>query len=162
MPAYKEKTKNTWYVSFYFTDWTGTRKRHLRRGFKRQKDALEYEREFLVKQQGSPDMLFSSLYDLYQKDGKARVKETTITTREPLFKKHILPYLGNMPINKITPADIRAWQNQILQATYITKGYKENIPPHMLRCFMCSFPLFLIMQSPITGSHLIRLSWRAV
>ena len=122
MPAYKEKTKNTWYVSFYFTDWTGTRKRHLRRGFKRQKDALEYEREFLVKQQGSPDMLFSSLYDLYQKDGKARVKETTITTREPLFKKHILPYFGNMPINKITPADIRAWQNQILQATYISKG----------------------------------------
>ena len=85
MPAYKEKTKNTWYVSFYFTDWTGTRKRHLRRGFKRQKDALEYEREFLVKQQGSPDMLFSSLYDLYQKDGKARVRETTIPARDPLF-----------------------------------------------------------------------------
>ena len=129
MPAYKEKTKNTWYVSFYFTDWTGTRKRHLRRGFKRQKDALEYDREFLVKQQGSPDMLFSSLYDLYQKDGKARVKETTITTRDPLFKKHILPYLGNMPINKITPADIRAWQNQILQATYISKKIQRKYSP---------------------------------
>ena len=129
MPAYKEKTKNTWYVSFYFTDWTGTRKRHLKRGFKRQKDALEYEREFLVKQQGSPDMLFSSLYDLYQKDGVARVKETTITSREPLFKKHILPYFGNMPINKITPADIRAWQNQILQATYISKGTPKKYSP---------------------------------
>lgn len=34
-----------------------------------------------------------------------------------------------MPINKITPADIRAWQNQILQATYISKGTPKKYSP---------------------------------
>lgn len=34
-----------------------------------------------------------------------------------------------MPINKITPADIRAWQNQILQATYISKKIQRKYSP---------------------------------
>ena len=25
MPAYKDKAKGTWYASFYYEDWTGTR-----------------------------------------------------------------------------------------------------------------------------------------
>ncbi|WP_367881767.1 hypothetical protein [Dialister invisus] len=41
----------------------------------------------------------------------------------------MLPYFGNMPINKITPADIRAWQNQILQATYISKKIQRKYSP---------------------------------
>ena len=133
MPAYKDKNSNTWYASFYYTDWTGARKRHLKRGFKRQKDALEHEREFLVKQQGTPDMLFSSLYELYKKDGTARVRPTTSISREPLFKKHILPYFGNKPINKITPVDVRAWQNQILQATHTVRGTPKKYSPTYIK-----------------------------
>lgn len=34
-----------------------------------------------------------------------------------------------MPINKITSADIRAWQNQILQATYISKKIQRKYSP---------------------------------
>ena len=27
MPVYKNEERNTWYASFYYTDWTGQRKR---------------------------------------------------------------------------------------------------------------------------------------
>ena len=49
MPVYKDEERKTWYVSFYYTDWTGERKRKLKRGFKRERDAKEYEREFIYK-----------------------------------------------------------------------------------------------------------------
>ena len=33
MPAYKDQQKGTWYVSFYYQDWTGKRQKKLKRGF---------------------------------------------------------------------------------------------------------------------------------
>ena len=27
MPAYKDKESNTWYVNFYYNDWTGEKKK---------------------------------------------------------------------------------------------------------------------------------------
>lgn len=116
MPAYKNG--NEWESQFYYIDWTGQRKKKHKRGFKRQKDALNYEREFLVQQQGTPDMLFSSLYECYKKDFTHRIRLSTIEIKENLFKKHILPYFGNKPINKITATDIRSWQNKILSMNY--------------------------------------------
>nr|DAZ05878.1 MAG TPA: Integrase [Caudoviricetes sp.] len=116
MPAYKNGTE--WESQFYYVDWTGTRKKKHKRGFKRQKDALAYEREFLVQQQGSPDMLFSSLYELYKKDFTHRIRLSTIEIKESQFKTHILPYFGNKQINKITPANVREWQNKILAMNY--------------------------------------------
>lgn len=120
MPAYKDDN-GLWRVSFYFTDWTGKRIRKMKRGFKRKKDALDYEREFKVRQQGAPDMLFASLYKLYIEDCGARLRPTTMTNKKAIFNKHILPYFGNKPVNKITPRGIRKWQNAILQ-----QGHKET------------------------------------
>lgn len=34
MPAYKDKTKGTWYVSFSYIDWTGKKIQKLKRGLK--------------------------------------------------------------------------------------------------------------------------------
>ena len=47
MPAYKDKKRGTWYANFYYTDWTGERKHKCKRGFKREKDAKQYEQDFL-------------------------------------------------------------------------------------------------------------------
>lgn len=33
MPAYKDKNKGTWYVSFHYFDWTGKNVRKMKRGF---------------------------------------------------------------------------------------------------------------------------------
>ena len=34
MPTYKNKEKNTFYCSFYYTDWTGKKCRKKKEGFK--------------------------------------------------------------------------------------------------------------------------------
>ena len=41
-----EKTKS-WYCKFYYTDYTGTKKQKKKRGFKLQREAKEWERNFL-------------------------------------------------------------------------------------------------------------------
>ena len=51
MPVYKDDERGTWYASFYYTDWQGRRKLKKKRGFERKKDAQEFEREFLAKQE---------------------------------------------------------------------------------------------------------------
>ncbi|MBR1567419.1 MAG: Arm DNA-binding domain-containing protein [Lachnospiraceae bacterium] len=40
MPAYKDKNKGTWYVSFHYFDWTGKNVRKMKRGFATKKEAV--------------------------------------------------------------------------------------------------------------------------
>ena len=47
IPAYKDELRNTWYASFYYTDWQGKRRLKKKRGFQRKKDAQAFEEEFL-------------------------------------------------------------------------------------------------------------------
>ena len=48
MPAYKDSKQGTWYASFYFENWQGVKQKKLKRGFSTKKDALAWEREFLL------------------------------------------------------------------------------------------------------------------
>ena len=50
MPAYKDNRQGTWYASFYFENWQGVKQKKLKRGFVTKKDALAWEREFLLQQ----------------------------------------------------------------------------------------------------------------
>lgn len=113
MPTYYDDKHKTYYCKFYYTDWTGQRRQKLKRGFPRQKDAKEWERNFLQKQQGTPDMTLQALYDLYIEDSKQRCKYSSYKIKKSLCETHILPYFKDKPINQITPADIRKWQNEI-------------------------------------------------
>ena len=42
--------QGTWYASFYFENWQGVKQKKLKRGFVTKKDALAWEREFLLQQ----------------------------------------------------------------------------------------------------------------
>ena len=68
MPAYYDEQPKSWYCKFYYTDYTGTKKQKKKRGFKLQREAKEWERTFLERLQGTPDMTFQTLYDLYIED----------------------------------------------------------------------------------------------
>lgn len=121
MPSYKDEERSSWYCKFYYTDWTGARKSKMKRGFKTKKEAAAWEREFLEKQQGTPDMTFKALYDLYIEDMSHRLKDSTMTGRKYRCERHIVPFFKDKPINQITPSDIRKWQNHIT-----TSGFKET------------------------------------
>jgi integrase len=127
MPSYKDEERSSWYCKFYYTDWTGARKSKMKRGFKTKKEAAAWEREFLEKQQGTPDMTFKALVDLYMDDIKARNKESSIRTKTSLINTCLLPVFGEMPINTITPADVRKWQSQL------AKGQRKELSSTHIR-----------------------------
>lgn len=120
MPVYKDEKTDTWYCKFYYEDYTGAKKQKFKRGFKLQREAKEWERSFLEKMQGTPDMTFKALYDLYIEDMSHRLRITSLEGKKNVFKNHILPYFQSKSVNAITPADVRTWQNEI-----ISKGYSD-------------------------------------
>lgn len=132
MPVYKdEKNRGTWRAVIRYTDWTGKRVETSKRGFAKRSEAKEYEEEFLRTAGKSPDMSMDSLCRLYLADLKTRRKPTTVYSEECVINRHILPHLGEMPVNKITVATVRQWQNTIMQAKAIYSG--RSLSPHTLR-----------------------------
>lgn len=130
MPAYKDEERNTWYVRFYYTDWTGQRKQKTKRGFKTQREAKAFEREFLKEPSKNTDYTLQQLYDIYIEDNSEKLKLGTVDLKTNIFKKHILPYFKNTKINEITPASIRMWQNEILKKKF-SDTYSRSINSHM-------------------------------
>ena len=61
MAVYKDKKRGTWYVSLYYTDWTGKQQRKLKRGFSTKKEAQDWERHFSLEKASSLDMTFEIL-----------------------------------------------------------------------------------------------------
>lgn len=118
MPVYKDEKQGTWYVKLYYTDWTGQKRQKMKRGFKLQRDAKEWENDFLTQQAGESDMKFSALVELFLKDYKSRVRFTSYRMRKQTIEKHILPYWKDTAINKITPASVRKWQQAIIDQEY--------------------------------------------
>lgn len=123
MPVYKNEDKNTWYASFYYTDWQGNRKKKKKEGFPRKKDAQEFERKFLLQQSGSCEMAFGEMTELYLADCKTRQKPTSYYTKENMINNLILPYFKDMPVKDITAVSVRQWQNTLLSDS---KGYSQN------------------------------------
>lgn len=101
MPAYKDTERGTWYVQFYYEDWTGKRRKKKKRGFARKKDAEAYEEEFLRKGARTCDMTFGSMTELYLADMKPRLKLNTYRTKEYLINGKILPFFKDLRVNEI-------------------------------------------------------------
>lgn len=116
MPVYKNQKRNSWYCSFYYKDWNGTRRRKKKEGFKTKKAAKEYEAAFLASKSGSCNMPFRCMAELYLEDCKSRCKSTSYYEKEFLIQNKIIPSFGNMAVSEIKPSSIRLWQNELLTA----------------------------------------------
>lgn len=123
MPVYKNEKNNTWYCSFYYTDWKGERRKKKKMGFKTKREAKEYENEYSVKHASDPEMTFDSLVELYFTDLKDRIRESTMGTKHNMIDNHITPVIGKMKICDITSATIRHWQNELLEKEKNGKRY---------------------------------------
>lgn len=127
MPAYKYKTKSgttKWYASFWYTDWTGKKRKKKKEGFDKKGDAQTFEREFLLKNSRSCDMSFASLVELYRGDAEHRVREGTQDTQDSIIDKWLLPYFGELQVNEIDAVVIRNWQNVVMSAINPRTGKK--------------------------------------
>lgn len=114
MPAYYDESTKTWFVKCYYTDYTGAKRQRKKRGFKLQRDAKEWERNFLETQQADLTMTFENFIKIYNEDMRHRLREHTYIQKQYLIDKKLLPYFGKMPVSQITPAAVRKWQNELM------------------------------------------------
>jgi integrase len=116
MAAYKDEKTNTWMARFYYTDWKGVRKQKKKRGFEKKKDAQAYETDFIAKSQQKPQMTLRTLSEEFLKDYKVRRSANSYKLAETNSRLHILPDLGDLSLEDITPLTIRTWQNKLKES----------------------------------------------
>lgn len=129
MPAYKDSKQGTWYASFYFENWQGVKQKKLKRGFSTKKDALAWEREFLLQQAADLTMTFETFVEIYITDKKKRLRENTWSVKEHIIRTKILPYFKEKRLSEIKPRDVIAWQNEMLN--YRDKNGKAYSPTYL-------------------------------
>lgn len=83
MPAYKDAQKGTWYAAFYYQDWKGVKKKKLKRGFPTKKEALAWERTFLLQQAADLTMTFEAFVEIYIVDKQNRLRENLCRVAAP-------------------------------------------------------------------------------
>ena len=118
MPVYKDEERNTWYCKCNYKDWSGASKAKMKRGFATKKEALEWERDFLLRESSSMDMKFSDFVEVYFNDKGPRLKQQSIMTKRTLIETKIIPTFGEKKMNEITAVDIIKWQNALLNQEY--------------------------------------------
>lgn len=153
MPVYQDDTTKTWFVKCYYTDYTGTKRQKKKRGFKLQRDAKEWERDFIAKQAAQPNMLFKTLSDLYLEDKREHNKRITYETKKNRLEKWILPYFDQKPVDTITAADIRKWQADLKAAKNannepLSPGYMQNIVVELSSVFNFAVRFYGLTVNP--------------
>lgn len=118
MKAEKDKKTGKWLIQYRYTDWQGNRKKSTKRGFKTKREAEEWLRGFLMKQEANFDMKFEDFLKMYYEDMETRLREHTMRTKKYIIDLKILPYFGQKRMNDIKAADIRKWQNELIKQGY--------------------------------------------
>ena len=151
MPSYKDEKTGTWYCKFYYVNWQGQRKQKLKRGFPRQKDAKEFERKFLEQFAKNPDITFEALYFKYKEYIRLRIRESTAASRFSMIERHILPFFKDKIVSEINPADIAAWQNEMLQKG-LSNTYLNQINIYLKAIFTYAVDYLGLSKNPCTKS----------
>lgn len=120
--SYKDANgKTKYYAAFYYTDYTGQRRKKKKEGFATASAAKQFEKDFIDQHSGSSDILFKNLTENYLADCKQRFKISTIYTKQKVIALHILPFFSDLPVSDITPLNVRNWQNDLIK-----RGFKPG------------------------------------
>lgn len=156
MPVYKNEQRNTWYASFYYTDWTGIRRKKKKEGLPSKREALEYERNFLEKMTRQCNIKFSLLVQIYLNTSEKIIKKSTYTTKTTVIRKHILPYFCNMQIDQIKSTHITQWQLWLLKNNKIkTKIYLHYINVQLSCIFNFARKYYGLSINPVKYCNII-------
>ena len=113
MAVIKNHKTGMWEVRTYYKDLTGARKQKTKRGFAKKSEALEWERNFKLKENQSISMSFKSFVDIYLTDLEPRIKRNTFLTKKHIIETKILSYFGKRKLDDIRTSDVIQWQNEM-------------------------------------------------
>ena len=147
MKPEKDKKTGKWLIQYRYRDWTGKLRKSMKRGFNTRREAEEWLRNFLLKQQSDFDMRFKDFADLYFKDMEARLREHTMINKHYIMDDKVLPYFGEKKMNEITPADIRKWQTELINKGY-SKTYLKTINNQLSAIFNYAVRYYGLKNNP--------------
>lgn len=149
----KRGTKDTWTAKFYYKDHNGEPKQKKKEGFKTQREAKEFEREYLDKFNTKNDILFSSVVSNYYERIEVTLKPTTLENKKQLINNKILPFFENMSLIEIEPQTVEKWQNQLMSQGY-SPTYLKSIHNQLSAIFNYSIRFLKQTANParVAGS----------
>ena len=130
MAVIKNNKTGMWEMRTYYKDLTGARKQKTKRGFAKKSEALEWERNFKLKENQSISMSFQSFVDIYLTDLEPRIKCNAFLTKKHIIETKILPYFGKRKLDDIRTSDVIQWQNEIMK---LKKDNGELFSPTYLK-----------------------------
>lgn len=151
MPVYKDEEKGTWYVRTYHktvdNDGKKISKQKMKRGFATKREAKQWEAQFMATEEVAMNVLLKNFVEIYFTDKKMELKERTTTKKRYMMEKYILPYLGERPMNEITPADIIWWQNAMREKGF-ADTYLRMIQNQMTSLFTHATNIYGLTDNP--------------
>lgn len=147
MKAEKDKKTGKWLIQYRYTDWQGKRRKSTKRGFATKREAEEWLRNFLITQNADFDMKFEEFWKMYCSDMGTRLREHTMRTKTYIVELKILPYFGNKRVNDITAADIRKWQNELIEMGY-SSTYLKTINNQLSAIFNYAVRYYDLKSNP--------------
>ena len=99
-------------------------------------------------------MSFRALYELYMADIKPRIRPTTFRSKEYMFISKVLPFFATLPLDQITPAKIRQWQNELVKGNY-QETYLRSINNQVTAIFNFAMNYYGLSTNPAKRAGLI-------
>ena len=149
MGAEKDPKTGKWLIQYRYTDWQGRRRKSTKRGFLTKREAEEWLRSFLAVSQCNINMKFSDFLKLYYRDMEKRLREYTMRTKKYIMEMKILPYFEEKRVSEITPADVRQWQNILMQEGY-AETYLRTIHNQLAAVFNYGVKYYDLKSNPCT------------
>ncbi len=148
MPAYLDPKTQKWYCRFYYEDVDGNRCQKMKRGFELKREALAWERDFLmnIKPEDEAILLpWSRFVDKYNEDTQNTISAHTLQTRTYIMKNHISKAFKKS-VNEITPNEIQNWTNGLSERFSLT--HSRNIYKQMRAVFNHAMRLYGLHPNP--------------
>lgn len=124
MAVYKDKKTGTWYAHGKAKDSFGRIKWYTKRNFKNKSSAKKWEEQYRNELVNKTDNLsFGELAELYFKNLKNRVKESSYKNLRYKYKECIAPYWKDVKLSLIKYSLIIKWQ-ELLITTQYTKNHE--------------------------------------
>lgn len=125
MASFKRRPDGTWYVRWSETDpVTGKRRQpqspaRLRFRTRAQAESWWAQKRLEIDRRGglsAPEMTVEHLMQLHLSDYKHRVRPSTYEAASGHVRRHIVPHLGAIRLERLTPAVIREWHGKLRDA----------------------------------------------
>lgn len=147
MKAEKDPKTGKWLIQYRYKDWTGKNRKSTKRGFQTKREAEEWLRAFLLQKSNSCNMLFRDFVVLYFEDMRHRLREHTMINKEYIIQDKLIPFFGEKRLNEISVANIRAWQNGLIQQGY-SQTYLKTINNQLSALFNYAVRYYELSSNP--------------